>query len=74
MIDTALKVVKPGGHLFVSTNFTGISPSLLKEWVEKSAVQTKTRLKKIQSLGQDKDFRGSGSIRESHLAALLVGI
>lgn len=72
LISLALRILKPKGTLFVATNFTGISPIRLEEWVYKSSREAHIPIEKMTCLGQDRDFRGSGSMKESHLAAVLV--
>lgn len=72
LIDLSLQILKPSGHLFVSTNFSEISTGLLGRWVKGSAEILYRSVKKVIPLGQDKDFPSSETIRESHLAALLV--
>lgn len=72
LIDSAVKVLNPDGALFVSTNFSGLSHGHLEEMTRAAAVRR--RIKKIQRLGQDADFPGSGRMAESYLAALLVNL
>ena len=70
LIDSAIKILNPDGVLFVSTNFSGLSHTHLEDMVR--AAVLKRRIKKVQRLGQDEDFVGSGLMPESYLAALLV--
>lgn len=72
LIDLVLQVLKPNASLFLSTNFAGISTAQLDHWIKKSAKQLERSIEEVVYLGQDRDFRGSGSMKESHLAALLV--
>jgi 23S rRNA (cytosine1962-C5)-methyltransferase len=72
LIDSALKVLNPGGALFASTNFTGLSSHDLEKMARASSREREIR--KVQHLGQDEDFVGSGRMPESHLAAVLVKI
>jgi 23S rRNA (cytosine1962-C5)-methyltransferase len=72
LIDSSLQILKSRGHLFVSTNFSEISTGLLGRWIQGSSEILQRPIKKIIPLGQDKDFPGSETMRESHLAALLV--
>jgi len=69
LIDAAMKILDPGGVLLAATNFSGLSHQALKDMVvDKGGEQVKS----IKQLGQDTDFRGSGRMPESYLAALLV--
>ncbi len=70
LIDLAIKILNPDGVLFVSTNFSGLSHTHLENMVRAAAL--KRWIKKVQRLGQDEDFVGSGLMPESYLAALLV--
>lgn len=70
LMAMAIKALNPGGFLFVSTNFNGLSHQQLENSVRKAAAGR--AIKEVQRLEQDKDFVGSGWIPESYLAALLV--
>ena len=70
LLTNALKVLKAGGMLFLSSNYSVLSASKLLEIFKKCNQGRIT--KKILSLGQDKDFLGSGTMKESYLVALLV--
>ena len=72
LIDAAIKILNPDGFLFVSTNFSGLSHDHLENMV-RTAVAGR-RIKKVQRLGQDEDFVGSGLMPESCLASLLVEV
>lgn len=69
LIDTAMKILEPGGILLAATNFSGLSHQALGAMV---AASGRERVKSVRKLGQDTDFRGSGRMPESYLAALLV--
>jgi len=69
LIDTAMKILEPGGVLLAATNFSGLPHQALEEMVVAGG---RERVKSIKQLGQDTDFRGSGRMPESYLAALLV--
>ena len=69
LIDSAMNVLEPGGIVLAATNFSGLSPQALEAIV---AASSKAKVTSIKRLGQDVDFRGSGSMPESYLAALLV--
>jgi 23S rRNA G2069 N7-methylase RlmK/C1962 C5-methylase RlmI len=72
LVDLALQALKPAGHLFAATNFSDISTGLLERWIKGAAELLHKPIKKMVPLGQDKDFSGSGSMKESYLSALLV--
>ncbi|MBI1870624.1 MAG: class I SAM-dependent rRNA methyltransferase [Chlamydiae bacterium] len=72
LIHCAIQILNPEGYLFVSTNFSGFSTDQLEKEVRKQAFLEKRLIKKISPLGQDRDFQGSGLVKESYLAALLV--
>lgn len=72
LVASAMKVLNPNGYLFLSTNFSEISHDYLEDMV--CSVVPAWKIKKIQRLEQDDDFVGSGSMPESYLAAILVGI
>ncbi len=69
LIDAAMKILEPGGVLLAATNFSGLSHQALEEMVVAGG---REKVKSIKPLGQDTDFRGSGRMPESYLAALLV--
>jgi len=68
LVKAALGILKPKGHLFISTNCSEISHSHLRGYIKKSGASPK----KLVNLGQDIDFPGSNLTKESYLAALLV--
>ena len=70
LVALAIKALQPGGDLFVSTNFSGMSSDVLLAMVEGAA--GKRKIRRRDSLGQDMDFTASGSIPRSCLATLLV--
>ena len=72
LMDAAIKVLNPRGILFAATNFSGISYDNLGDLVKLAAGAR--RINKIQYLGQDKDFPGSGLVPESYLACALAEI
>jgi len=71
LIDAAMKILEPGGILLAATNFSGLSHQALEAMVVAGG---RERVKSVKSLGQDTDFRGSGCMPESYLAALLITI
>lgn len=70
LIALAVKALKPGGFLFVSTNFSGLSNDSLERMLKAQALPR--RIKTVKRLGQDVDFPAGALTRESHLAALLA--
>jgi len=72
LIESALKILNPRGRLFVSTNCSDVSHALLESFVRKSAAAINAESSGIEPLGQDIDFPGTNTIKESYLAALLV--
>ncbi len=72
LIQLAFEVLEPQGHLFVSTNYSGISMKQLEVMVR--ARNGGGRIKKLQCLGQDTDFPGTNRLAESFLSAVLVSI
>jgi 23S rRNA (cytosine1962-C5)-methyltransferase len=69
LVGVAMNILKPGGVLLVSTNYSGLSQQALEEAVRNAG---KKEVKSIKRLGQDADFCGSGRMPESYLAAVLV--
>ena len=69
LIDAAMNILEPGGVLLAATNFSGLSHQALEDMVVAGG---REKVKSIKPLGQDTDFRGSGRMPESYLAALLV--
>ena len=69
LVGVAMNILKPGGVLLVSTNYSGLSHQALEEAVRNAG---KKEVKSIKRLGQDADFCGSGRMAESYLAAVLV--
>ena len=72
LVERAVKILKKGGGLFVSTNFSQLSHAMLEKMTRAAAQANQKKIKKIISLGQDTDFPGSGTMKESFLAALWV--
>lgn len=72
LVDSAVKVLEPGGRLFVSTNFSGITADDLMSMVRAGA--GKRKITRMSSSGQDMDFTGSGATRRGCLATLLAGL
>ena len=69
LIDAAMNILAPGGVLLAATNFSGLPHQALEDMVVAGG---REKVKSIKPLGQDTDFRGSGRMPESYLAALLV--
>jgi 23S rRNA (cytosine1962-C5)-methyltransferase len=70
LMELAVQALDPGGVLFVATNLSELTYDDLLDLVIK--VPKKQRVRKIERLGQDVDFPGSGLMPESYLAAALV--
>ena len=69
LIGAAMKILDPGGVLLAATNFSGLSRGDLEAMVRAAG---KDKIRSVKPLGQDVDFRGTGSMSESYLAAMLV--
>jgi len=72
LIESALKILNPKGRLFVATNCSDVSHALLESFVRKAAAAVNMAPAEIKLLGQDADFPGTNTVKESFLAALLV--
>lgn len=72
LVNLSLSVLNPKGHLFVATNFSGISREQLLSLVK--IQDTMKHIKKVKILCSDIDFSGSNLSPNSHLAALLVNL
>jgi 23S rRNA (cytosine1962-C5)-methyltransferase len=70
LVDLAVKVLDPGGLLFVATNYSEMGTDHLEALVADAA--GKRKLKGITPCGQDVDFPTNGFMPESYLAAVLV--
>jgi 23S rRNA G2069 N7-methylase RlmK/C1962 C5-methylase RlmI len=72
LVELASQVLDPGGFLFIATNLSDVTYDDLIDM--STVVGKKQRVKKIERLGQDVDFPGSGLMPESYLAAALVEV
>ena len=72
LLGLSLKLLKPQGVLFVSTNYSGITAENLMKLIKKLSSTRRKSLRDVSVLSQDIDFPGTGAIRESHLAAVLI--
>ncbi len=70
LIALAVASLNPGGALFVSTNNSELTHAHLERMLALGLNGRK--VKNLTRLGQDVDFPGSNSFKESYLAALLV--
>lgn len=70
LIALAAGVLNTGGNLFVSTNYSEISYADLERILARGL--NGRRVMSIQRVGQDEDFVGSNSFKESYLAGLWV--
>ncbi len=69
-IALAVAILNPGGKLLVSTNYSGISHADLERILARGLNGRKVA--QIQRVGQDEDFVGSNSFKESYLVGLWV--
>lgn len=74
LINLALTLLKSKGFLLVSTNFSELTPPKLNVCIKTSLQKASRKLIKEEFLGQDKDFPGSGTMKESFLSAWLLQI
>jgi len=72
LMDLAVQVLDPGGVLFAATNLSELTYDDLMDMIIK--VPKKQRVRKIERLGQDVDFPGSGLMPESYLVAAMVNL
>ena len=72
LITASMHILSPDGVLFVSTNWSDLKHKDLITMITQAA--GKRKIKNIQQLGQDSDFPGSGSFKESHLSAVLARV
>ena len=70
LVTNAVKVLNGNGTLFVSTNFSELTHNHLMAMLQAACGNRK--IKHVQHLGQDIDYPGSGTMKESYLAAVLV--
>jgi 23S rRNA (cytosine1962-C5)-methyltransferase len=72
LIAASLNILNPRGTLLVSTNHSEISPAQLERWVRQASKSLGWEPRRIELQGQDLDFPGSGTMKESHLAAVIA--
>lgn len=77
LITLAVAVLNPGGKLWVSTNYSEINHALLEQMLAAAVKSCQLegiirRVSKIKRFGQDADFTGSNTFKESYLAGLWV--
>jgi len=70
LIALAVAVLNPAGFLLVTTNYSEISYADLERMLARGL--NGRRVAHIQRVGQDEDFRGSNSFKESFLVGLWV--
>ena len=68
LLWNAVKVLNPGGILFVSTNFNAIGYKDVEAMMHKAA--NGRRVKNAMPIGQDKDFPGTNTFKESYLVGI----
>jgi len=72
LIYFSLKILKPGGYLLVSTNCTELTPDRLEAVISSGMELAARTVVSMVRLGQDEDFIGSGTMKESFLSCVLV--
>jgi 23S rRNA (cytosine1962-C5)-methyltransferase len=72
LIEQAIRLLNKEGAIFISTNCSEISSLDLKRYITEESRKCQRLIKNMESLNQGPDFPGSGSMKESYLAALLV--
>jgi 23S rRNA (cytosine1962-C5)-methyltransferase len=70
LMALAVAVLNPGGHLLVTTNYSEITHADLERILAKGL--NKRRVSQVQRVGQDIDFTGTNSFKESYLVGLWV--
>jgi 23S rRNA (cytosine1962-C5)-methyltransferase len=70
LMALAVAVLNPAGYLLVTTNYSEISHADLERILSRGL--NGRRVARIQRVGQDEDFRGSNSFKESFLVGLWV--
>ncbi len=70
LMALAVAVLNPGGRLLVTTNYSEISHADLERILPEAL--NGRRVAHIQRVGQDEDFTGSNSFKESYLVGLWV--
>lgn len=69
LIEMAMKVLNPGGVIFIASNLSDMTHDIISNMITEAAGDREVR--EVKRLGQDADFVGSGSMLESYLAAVL---
>jgi 23S rRNA (cytosine1962-C5)-methyltransferase len=72
LIGSSISILKPKGVFFVSTNSSELSFDFLRKVATTQAQAIGRKIQTITECGQDVDFLGSGTMKESCLSALLV--
>jgi 23S rRNA (cytosine1962-C5)-methyltransferase len=70
LIALAVAVLNPGGNVLVTTNYSEISHADLERMLARGL--NGRRVARVQRVGQDEDFCGSNSFKESYLVGLWV--
>ena len=70
LITEAIAVLNPAGRLLISTNYSEINHADLERMLTRNL--NGRRVGHIQRIGQDEDFCGSNSFKESYLVGLWV--
>ncbi len=74
LIEFAMRILKPSGYLLIATNFSEFSLTMLENEIKDRLRFLGKKIKQVDVLGQDSDFRGSGTMKESYLAAVLINL
>ena len=74
ILDKAFSLLKPQGTILAATNCSKIPPEILKTHIYNAAHSSGKEIIKITRLGQDVDFPGSNTMKESFLSCYLVKI
>ncbi|MDA3797486.1 MAG: class I SAM-dependent methyltransferase [Kiritimatiellae bacterium] len=74
LIKKSLLLLEPNGTIFVSTNNSALSHDFLHSCLVRAAGDTQRKILAFNKVGQGKDFRGSGKVRESSLCGILAWI
>lgn len=72
LLGQALSVLRPGGHLLVATNCSTIPAGRLESEIHAAATAAGRAIASAARLGQDEDFPGSGTMKESFLSCILA--
>jgi len=72
VLADAVLALEPGGAVFIATNFNGLDHAALERMVKHAAAGR--GIKNMERAGQDLDFPGTNTFKESYLAAITARI